>query len=109
VSFLAAGGVAFDPERLRAALRRALFVLAAGGDPHRALAPGAPAVASLARELDDVERRAELARALAALERESAGLTAVAAALAGLRADEDLAWRWLACALLADAVDEEDA
>jgi len=87
---------------LNAARRRAMFVLAAGGDPHRELEHETVAAERLASEIDTPERRAALARALGGLEPEAEGLPAVAEALAGLRADPDLAWRSLALALLAD-------
>jgi hypothetical protein len=91
-----------DEDELNAARRRAMFVLAAGGDPHRDLDVSSVAAERLAAELDSPERRAALAGALAALAADAAGLPGVEAALASLRADGDLAWRSLALALLAD-------
>jgi hypothetical protein len=64
-------------------------------------------VRTLARDLDQPGRRQELAAALAALAEEADGLTAVASTLSWLRADDELAWRWLACALLADEVTDD--
>jgi hypothetical protein len=60
-------------------------------------------VIELARDLDSAERREALARAIERLE-------ADAEALERLR-DPDIAWRAYACALLADALgeDEEEA
>ena len=75
-----------------AAVRRALFVFAAGGDLHREPSLDDPAVRELARDLDAPERRKALLTAseqLAALD------------------DPDLAWRAYACGLLADALGEE--
>ena len=46
------------------ALRRAVLLLAAGGDPHRALELDGRAVTGMAVELDSPERRAALARGL---------------------------------------------
>ena len=83
-------------------------MLAAGGDPHRGLHPASPAVRTLAEDLDDPERRAELADALEALAAEANGLDAVDAALGALREDDELACRWLASSLLADEVAEDD-
>jgi hypothetical protein len=94
--------VPIEESELNAARRRAMFVLAAGGDPHRDLAPDSVAAARLAAELDTAERRAALAAALGRLEAGAAGLAAVSEALAALRAEPDLAWRSLALALLAD-------
>jgi hypothetical protein len=93
-------GIAED--ELNAARRRAMFVLAAGGDPHRELDVDSVAAERLAAELDTPARRAALAAALAALASEAEDLPAVAGALASLRADSNLAWRSLALALLAD-------
>jgi hypothetical protein len=100
--YIAATDVRLDPDRVRASVRRAMFVLASGGDPHRDLDPHGKAVLTLAADLDEPERRAELDEALEALSREAAGLPKVGQALAGLRAGPDDAWRWLAAALLAD-------
>jgi len=92
--------VRFDEQELNAARRRALFVLAAGGDPHRDLQPDAVAAERLAAELDSPARRRELDAALAALD--TSGLPQVAEAVKTLRADPETAWRTLALALLAD-------
>jgi len=89
-------------DELNAARRRAMFVLAAGGDPHRELDHEAVAAERLAAELDTPERRAALADALDRLAAEADGLPSVAEALDDLRAEPDLAWRSLALALLAD-------
>jgi hypothetical protein len=102
LAYLASPHVEFDEATVKAARRRALFVLAAGGDPHRAIEVDVPAVATLAADLDSPERRAELEGAFAALRLHAADLPIVAAALDRLVADPDLAWRALAAALLAD-------
>jgi hypothetical protein len=83
-----------------AALRRALFVFAAGGPLNRDPSPNDPAVVELAGDLDSTERRAALA---AAVER----LDADPEALERLR-DPETAWRAYACALLADALGEDE-
>lgn len=75
----------------RGAVRRALLLLAAGGDPHRSLELDGRAVTALAADLDSPERRHALAAGLAALPVE--GLPRVAAAVARLLGDPELAWR----------------
>ncbi len=81
-------------EDRNAAVRRALFVFAAGGALEREPTLDDPAVAELARDLDSAERRQALLAASDVLER---------------LGDPDLAWRAYACGLLADALgDEED-
>jgi hypothetical protein len=92
-------------DELNAARRRALLVLAAGGDPHRDLEPGSPAVVRLADELDSAERRKALQTALSGLE--AGGLPVVTVALDRLRADSDLAWSTAALALIADELADE--
>jgi hypothetical protein len=94
--------VELDHTRVHGARRRALLILAAGGDPLRELDVNGRAVRTLADELDAPERRAELRGALEDLRRAAANLPRVAAALDRLIADDDLAWRFLAAALLAD-------
>jgi hypothetical protein len=97
--------VGLDEDELNAARRRAMFVLAAGGDPHRELELDSIAGERLAEELDTPARRSELAAALDALPTDD--LPAVAAAVEALRAEPDLAWRTFALALLADELAEE--
>jgi len=96
-----------DEAELNAARRRAMFVLAAGGDPHRDLELDSVAAERLADELDTPERRARLAAALAELPVDD--LPAVTAAAEALRADPELAWRSFALSLLADELADEDA
>lgn len=100
--WLVAGDLGIDDDELNAARRRAMFVLAAGGDPHRELDHDTVAAERLAGELDSTERRTALAAALERLAGEADGLPTVGEALGLLRAEPDLAWRSLALALLAD-------
>jgi hypothetical protein len=102
LAWLVRESVSFDESQLQAARRRAMLVLAAGGDPHRDLGLGSVAAERLAEELDTPERRHELDAALAALD--TTGLDRVAAAVLALRADPETAWRTLALALLADEI-----
>ena len=97
--YVAGKSVAIGEDELAPAIRRALFVHAAGGDPHREL--------TLAADLDSGERRAELGRALAALRDEAVRLPLVRDALGRLLADTELAWRTFAIALLAEELAEE--
>ncbi len=108
LAFLAARELDLPPDELHAAQRRALLILAAGGDPTRELHPDARAVRSLAADLDDAERRRQLRAALEELASLSAGLPRVAAAACALAADADRAWLWVSCALLAEALLGED-
>lgn len=96
---------AIDEAELNAARRRAMFVLAAGGDPHRDLALDSVAAERLAGELDSPARREQLAAALAELPAD--GLPTVGAAIESLRAEPELAWRSFALALLADEIADE--
>lgn len=108
LAFLAAQAVEIDDEDLRPARRRAMLLLAAGGDPHRELGVEDRAVAALAADLDSPARREALEDALAALVPQAAGLGRVSAELAELRALPDLAWRWVALVLLADELAGDD-
>lgn len=92
LGYLAAQRLGLPEDELRAALRRALLVHAAGGALTREPGPDDPAVRTLAADLD----LAALPGALDELRAEAAGLVRVEAALASLDG------RWLACALLAD-------
>lgn len=96
--------VTVPPDELHAARRRAMLVLAAGGDPYRELSVQSVAAERLAQELDAPERRQELDAALAALD--TSGLPRVAEAIGRLRGDPETAWRTWALALLADEIAE---
>lgn len=102
LAWLVRDEVGIEDDDLNAARRRAMFVLAAGGDPHRELDYDSVAAERLAQELDTPERRIALAAALDRLVPEAEGLPAVTEALAILRGRPDLAWRSLALALIAD-------
>jgi len=106
LAWLAVQGVELDPGELSAARRRALLVLASGGDPRRDLEPDSRAVAGFADELDEPGRRAAFAGSIAALRSEAEGLPTVASTLEALAADGELAWRWAACGLLAEELAE---
>jgi hypothetical protein len=97
--------VGIPEAELNAARRRAMFVLASGGDPHRELDLGSVAAERLAAELETPERLAALGAALDALP--AVDLPAVAGAVEALRADPELAWRSFALALLADEIADE--
>jgi hypothetical protein len=103
--WLAKDHVAIDEGELNAARRRAMFVLASGGDPHRDLGLDSIAAERLAGELDTPERRAQLLAALDGLPADD--LPAVTAAVESLRGDADLAWRSFALSLLADELADE--
>ncbi len=105
VVWLVSGEVPVPDAELKAARRRAMLILAAGGDPHRDLDQHEVAVDRLAAEIDTPERRQALAAALATID--ASGLPRVSAAVDGLLADQELAWRTFALALLADELAEE--
>jgi hypothetical protein len=103
--WLVQGEIPIDPEELNAARRRAMFVLAAGGDPHRDVGVDSIAAERLADELDTPERHARLTAALEGLPAHD--LPSVAAAVDALRSDPELAWRSFALSLLADELADE--
>jgi hypothetical protein len=105
--WLVVSEVAIDEAERKAALRRSMLVLAAGGDPHRELDHDDVAVERLAAELDTPERRSGLDAALRALAAGAEGLPVVSESLATLLAEPDLAWRTYALALLADELADE--
>lgn len=105
--FFAGRSVAIGDDELRAAIRRAELLLAAGGDPHRPLDPFGRAVTALADDLDSDERRLELRAGLESLAGDVAGLRGAREALTLLLADGDLAWNAYATSLLAEALADE--
>lgn len=92
-------------DELNGARRRAMFVLAAGGDPHRELDLNSVAAERLAAELDTPERRKALHRALSELPAD--GLPVVSLGVSALLGEPDAAWRCLGLALLADELTDE--
>jgi hypothetical protein len=101
LAWLAGQGVPLEEDELRGGLRRALLLLATGGDPRRDLFLDDRAVQSLADDLDSPPRREALEDGLRALATVAGGLPRVAASLAELRAQPELAWRWYGLALVA--------
>jgi hypothetical protein len=101
--------IRLDEAAVRAAARRSLLVLAAGGDPNRGLDLNGRAVETLARELDSRERRAALVEGLVRLRRDAAGLPHVNEAIYGMLDAPDVAWRAYACSLLAGELGEAAA
>jgi hypothetical protein len=105
LAFVAGGEVELHEDELRPARRRAMLVLAAGGDPRRELEIDSRAVLVLADDLDSPERRGALRAGLAALHAPASGLQRVSRLLAELEADSALAWRAYAWALLAEELE----
>lgn len=106
IAWIAGAAIPLDAAELHGARRRSLLLLAAGGDPHRALELDDRAVAGLAAELDRPERREALAHRLAELRGDAEGLPVPSAAIDTLLADSDLAWRALAAGLLGEELAE---
>jgi hypothetical protein len=102
LALLAGQTVELDEDELRGASRRAVQLLAAEGDPRREPEPEGRAVTALAADLASPTRRAALAHGLDSLRGAAESLPEVSARLERLAADQDLAWRWFACTLLAD-------
>jgi hypothetical protein len=107
LTLLAGQRVEIGEEELRAARRRAVQLLAAGGDPRRELDPEGRAVSALAADLVTPARKEALASGLASLQEVVDGLPEVSARLERLQADEERAWRWYACTLLGEELVKE--
>ena len=90
-----------EPEAHGAA-RRALLLLAAGGNPERGLDLNGRAVTGLADDLRTADRQLVLEQGLQELRAQAKGLAHVTEALAALRATPEVAWRAYACSLLAE-------
>jgi hypothetical protein len=89
------------------AARRALLLLATGGDPIRGLDLNGRAVSALAEEIDAPGHRAQVAAGLARLERQAQGLPGVLEAIGRLRRDPEVAWRAYAAGVLADSLEDD--
>jgi len=105
LAYVAGRSVELDPDELNGARRRALLLLATGGDPRRELGVDDRAVKALAADLYDDERRAQLGTAVDELVLRVRGLPRAREAALFLAGDVDLAWRLFALGLLAEELD----
>jgi hypothetical protein len=106
LAYVAGQQVELPEAELREARRRALLLLAAGGDPRRELDVDQRAVKALAVELFTEERRARLGAAIDDLVLLARELPRVREAALYLAREVDLAWRLFALGLLAEELDE---
>jgi len=102
LAYVAGQSVELTHHELEAARRRALLVLAAGGDPHRELGIDDPAVKALAVDLHTEERRACLGAALDELALLARDLPRTREGVIFLARDPELAWRLFALGLIAE-------
>jgi hypothetical protein len=102
VAYLAGERVELADGELKEARRRALLLLAAGGDPHRELGLDDRAVKALAADLWSEPRQEALAAGLDELALRARELPRVRAAVLHVAGDIELAWRLFALALLAE-------
>ncbi|MFQ5426405.1 MAG: hypothetical protein ACE5EV_04935 [Gaiellales bacterium] len=106
VALVAGNGIEVPPDELNAATRRALLVLASGGDPTRALDLRGRAVESMASDLGSNERRSALTQQLEVLSRSPH--PRVAETARSLAADPQIGWRAFAAARLAEQLEEDE-
>jgi hypothetical protein len=106
LAYVAGQSVPLDEEELNGARRRALLLVAAGGDPHRELEIDDRAVKALAADLYTDELRAALARSIDTLVLRVRDLPVAREAALFLAGDVDLAWRLFALGLLAEELGE---
>lgn len=102
LSYVAGHAIDLDDGELRGARRRALLLVAAGGDPHRELEVDDRAVKALAADLYTDERREQLGRSIDALVLRVRALETAREAALFLAADVNLAWRLFSLGLLAE-------
>jgi hypothetical protein len=102
LAYVAGQSVEIADEDLNGARRRALLLVAAGGDPHRDLDIDDRAVKALATDLYTDERREQLGRSIDALALRVRERPVAREAALFLAADVDLAWRLFSLALLAE-------
>jgi hypothetical protein len=102
LAYIAGQSVEIDDEDLNGGRRRALLLVAAGGDPHRELDIDDRAVKALAADLYTDERREQLGRSIDALVLQVRERPVAREAALFLAADVDLAWRLFSLSLLAE-------
>jgi hypothetical protein len=106
LAYIAGQAVEIDEAELNGARRRALLLVAAGGDPHRELGVDDRAVKALAADLYTEERRRRLGRSIDELVLRARERHAAREAALFLAGDVDLAWRLFSLALLAEELGE---
>ena len=106
LAYIAGRAVELTDEDLNGARRRALLLVAAGGDPHRGLEVDDRAVKSLAADLYTGERRDQLGRSIDALVLSVRDRPVAREAALFLAGDVDLAWRLFSLGLLAEELGE---
>jgi hypothetical protein len=102
LAYIAGQAVEIDDEDLNGGRRRALLLVAAGGDPHRDLDVDDRAVKALAADLYTDVRREQLGRSIDALVLRVRERPIAREAALFLAADVDLAWRLFSLSLLAE-------
>jgi hypothetical protein len=109
LALLAGREIVLDAQEVKAAVRRAELLLAAGGDPRRPLELRGRAVTAVAADLDAPAARRLLRTGLEDLQGAATRSPVVTAALQRLIDDDDLAWQCFAFALVAEALAGEVA
>jgi hypothetical protein len=99
--------VHIEDDELYGASRRALLLLAAGGDPERGLDLNGRAVTALADDLWTSDRQLVLEQGIADLRAQAKGLPHMSEALKALADAPDVAWRAYAAAILAESLGDE--
>jgi hypothetical protein len=99
---VAGADVSVEPDDVHSAAKRALLLLAAGGDPERGLDLHGRAVTAMADELRTVDRQLALEQGLVDLRFQAEGLPHASEAVHGLMHAPDVAWRAYAAGLLAE-------
>jgi hypothetical protein len=107
LAYVAGQAIALDDDELNGARRRALLLVAAGGDPHRELGIDDRAVKAIAADLFTDDRREELGNAIDALVLRVRDLPKTREAAIFLASDVDLAWRLFALGLIAEELGGE--
>jgi hypothetical protein len=106
LAYIAGQHVEIPQSELNETRRRAMLLLAAGGDPHRELGVDDRAAKAIAVDLWSEERRAQLGAGVDELVLLARDLPRTRDAALFLAADLDLAWRLFALGLLAEELGE---
>jgi hypothetical protein len=108
LAYIAGLRLELPEDEVKEARRRAMLLLAAGGDPHRELGVDDRAVKAVAVDLHSDRRQEELAAAIDELVVLARDLPVVRKAALFLAADVDLAWRLFALGLVAEEIAEAE-
>jgi hypothetical protein len=102
LALIAGQGIEIDEDELQGAVKRALLVLAAGGDPTRGIDLAGRGIETIAEDLDSPVRRKLLMEGLESIRLRAVQRDALHEVIVALEADPETAWRAFSAARMVE-------